>query len=697
MGMMWVAFAFVPIACGICRLRRQLFRGWDRLEGGLAEVVMGIATVLLTSEVLGAVGLFRLAVVVPTFAVVGGAIWLSSGRAAPRHTASVESLARVELPSTPRWQVMVAGAVVAVVTGSWASRVHLSFRNGMTAPDAMWYHLPAAATFVQSGRFLPIKFFDSDPTTAFYPHNSEVFHALGMMFFGSDIASIVINMGWFTLALAAAWSIGRQFGVAPVTTIAIALILGTPGMVSTQAGQPLTDVVALAMLLSAFALLIHRIDLPRGRAQDLVVAAAGGFAIGTKYTFVGPIAALCVCQVITTQHGKRLGRVAIVAVGTAATGAFWFARNLFAIGNPLPSAKVRIGPYSLPSLTGVFDASTTTVSKYVFFGESWKKFFIPGFRASWGPVWLVIPLVLAIAVVISLFPRRQLGAARLAAVLAIVTFVMWLFTPQVLGAGRSLFYFGVNVRYLLPAVCFASIATAVALTRWRALLVVLLALAAAMTQADPTSWPDHLPWGVIQDRASGTDARFGLVVAAIVSLVWLGRVMRPDNKLIGSGRRLAVGSAAVILIALIPIRAQYLRSRYLHFNAIIQPAFNWARSVHNTRIAVSPQSFLQLQYPLYGPDLSNTVQLLSIRNGNHLGPPTTCSQWIDLLRAGKYDYVFLYSLGGKLASSDQFGAWTLRIAGVKAVVRRNVVAPDGATSVTVFVYRLPELIPAETC
>src|SRR5205085_3461046 len=59
----------------------------------------------------------------------------------------------------------------------WSSDVCSSDLSARTSRpetvDTLWYHLPQAARFVQTGSILHLHYFDNDPVTAFYPSRSE--------------------------------------------------------------------------------------------------------------------------------------------------------------------------------------------------------------------------------------------------------------------------------------------------------------------------------------------------------------------------------------------------------------------------------------------------------------------------------------------------------------------------------------------
>ena len=64
-----------------------------------------------------------------------------------------------------------------------------SLAAGMDRADTLWYHMPLAAKFVQTGSLGDIFFFDPIFFASFYPANSEVLHAVPILAFERDIIS----------------------------------------------------------------------------------------------------------------------------------------------------------------------------------------------------------------------------------------------------------------------------------------------------------------------------------------------------------------------------------------------------------------------------------------------------------------------------------------------------------------------------
>ncbi len=288
----------------------------------------------------------------------------------------------------------------------------------------------------------------------FYPANSELLHAVGILFMGNDLLSPLINLGWMALTLLAAWCIGRPFGVAPVAVTAVALLLGTPGLVATQPGGGYTDVVGLALFLMSIAILVST-DGTGGihqMAGIAIAALAAGLAFGTKFTLVGPVAALTVgCLRRVLPGAAASGAVAYgwdwwpspADIGTCGIG--W--RSAI----PLPSLS-HLGPITLPSPP--ITSPNTTFGHYLFSARLWRRFFIPGLRSSFGPAWVAIVAAAALGLALVIFSRRN-NLWKMVAAVGAVSVVVFIYTPQFLGLPGAPFYFVYNLRYVTPALSWA--------------------------------------------------------------------------------------------------------------------------------------------------------------------------------------------------------------------------------------------------
>ncbi|HKT82613.1 MAG TPA: hypothetical protein VJQ84_02120, partial [Solirubrobacterales bacterium] len=171
----------------------------------------------------------------------------------------------------------------------------------MTGFDSTWYHGPFAGGFFQSGDTWNLHLIAPQFLAWFYPANSEVLHALGMVGFGRDILSPLLNLGWFVGCLVAAWCIGRPYRVAPWSMALAAIALSVPAL-HDQAGEARNDLVGIFCLLAAVAIALaqgERSSYPANRTvfalgHVAVVGLAAGLAAGTKLNFLLPAAVLVV-------------------------------------------------------------------------------------------------------------------------------------------------------------------------------------------------------------------------------------------------------------------------------------------------------------------------------------------------------------------------------------------------------------------
>ena len=479
----FLAATLVPLVLAAVQFRRVALPGWSGPPARVAEAVVAIGLMTLVAQALGAVGLLERVPLVVLSLVVGiGAGWALRRRAPGPPQ---------KLPAPPPDPLAVALALgaAALVCGAWVARVEASLDGGMIGVDTLWYHLPAAARFAQEGSIAHVHFFDGEPVTAYYPANSSLLHAVGMVLTKRDLLSPVMNLGWLALALVSAWSIGRPRGRGPEAVLASAVLLGTPTIVTTQPGEAYTDVVGVALLLAAGALIVNA---DGRRAAFALAAVAAGVGLGAKFTMVAPALALTLGVVLLAPRGRRLAYAASFGLITLAFGGYWYARNLFAVGNPLPAADLSLGPLTLPSPE--IGTPTYTVAQYLFDGRVWDDYFLPGLDFAFGPAWWAM-LALAVAGMLLALVRGPTRAHRLLGLVALLTAGSFVFTPQFLGVDGAPVFFRFNLRYVSPALVLGLVLLplAPALNREvprRALALVLGAVLVA-AQVDSGIWPSR--------------------------------------------------------------------------------------------------------------------------------------------------------------------------------------------------------------
>ena len=116
--------------------------------------------------------------------------------------------------------------------------------------------MPLAAHIAQTGSVTSLLYTDPLYLNWFYPQVSELVHAGGILLYGNDFLSPLLNLAWLGIALFAGWCIGRPYGSGATSLAAVASVMAANLLVSRQPGNANNDVVAIALFLSAVALLV---------------------------------------------------------------------------------------------------------------------------------------------------------------------------------------------------------------------------------------------------------------------------------------------------------------------------------------------------------------------------------------------------------------------------------------------------------
>ena len=259
LGIVGLAALAVPMGLAGARLRRRLLPGWTGAPAILATAVLAVAVLTLLLQLLGAFGILVPAVLIAASLIVGLGLWFG-----PWLRAEETPDAVAEMPPIPPIQTILALLAATFVAAHWATGLQDVWGRGMLTFDTLWYHGPFAARIADAGSVWGMHFTDPLYLNWFYPQNSELLHAAGIVLSGRDLFSPLVNFGWLGVALLAAWCIGRPYGVAPLSLTAVAIAMDTGPMVPREAGTPATDTAPVALLLAAAAILITAWAPPKG-------------------------------------------------------------------------------------------------------------------------------------------------------------------------------------------------------------------------------------------------------------------------------------------------------------------------------------------------------------------------------------------------------------------------------------------------
>ena len=661
-GSVELAAVLAALAFGALSVRALLLPGWRGAPARLVELVLAASALVVVSELLGVVGLYKEAAIVIALIVVGLAAALGASAIARRRPIS-PAPAPPAPPSSPI-AIAVAIIAVAVVAAAWAVPTLTTIGGGMTRSDTLWYHMPLAVRWAQTSHIGPIFFFDPIYFASFYPANSELFHALGILVYNRDVVSPLLNDGWLALSFLAAWCIGRPYGVGPQALIGASIALGAEMLVGYEAGEALNDITGVAFTLAGAAILVNARAAAAERARSLpltavaVAALATGIAAGVKLSFLPVAAVLTVGVIVLTGRGAR-GRTALAwLVPLAATGGFWYLRNLIVVGNPVPYIH-HLGPITLPGPVRDFSLRPGySVSHYWHDTSVWSHWFFPGLHSTLGLLWPVV-LIALVGVGLYALVRRGDPILRVLGAVAGLTAVAYLFTPlTAAGVQGEPIAFTWNLRYLAPALALG-LALLPCLPALRATpgrrTAVLVALAVLLGFALGSLREWHV------GHLKGAIA-IGAIVLALGAGVWLASRHLARLRPIGAAAIAAVAVAAAA-VGGYAYQRHYLDRRYADTGSAqdLNRALAWVRDVRGARIALGGIRGVFTQYAFSGDALDNRVQWLGRRVADdgyaRIG---TCSSWRRAVNAGHFDVVittFDPYLPGTLRDSPE-GRWT---------------------------------------
>jgi hypothetical protein len=611
------------LGLGAYYVRALIVPGWTGALGRLAEVTLGLSALIVVSELLGLLNLFEEVPLVLACALLGlGAAWWARGRAVPPGEVH-------ESPAVRPSPLMLAVAVfaAAVVVMHWAEASQESLDVGMYYQDTTWYHMSFAGRFAQTGEVGALHFTDPLKLTAwFYPQNSELLHAVGMVAMDTDMLSPLVNLGWLALALLAAWCIGRPYAVGAATVLGAAVILDSEMMVGSQAGNAPNDVAGLFFLLAVIAFLVngaataradpelaaraltHAVRLPRagprrpgnggpgfppeadeaqlgaavvedvpvagdprvlagiGPGALLLAGLAAGLGIGTKITL---LATMGVLTLGIAYLGGREGwwrALSYWVGGMLITAGFWYGRNLVTALNPFPQIE-KLGPIDLPGPDqgGFYPREPHKLSEYYNDPHIWNDWFFPVLKERLGPLWPAILAIAAFALVFALIK----GGSRLMRVLAItgvVAGIAYAFTPLTASGGLGQpTGFDANLRYVAPTLLIAFVLLPlVPAMRHRPWPWILIGLSGLLVLQGAFLVDAGNPFGLTVPR-SWDFGHHGASLVTVLLLIGVPAVIVAAGRIGARGWQLGgFGLAALIVTVILgnSQREQYLDNRY---------------------------------------------------------------------------------------------------------------------------------------
>ncbi len=588
------------------RLRSRLLPGWDGGAARLIEVLAAVALVTWLAEALGTFGLLYPGTLLAAALVLAGALalWLPVPAARPQREA---------LPGEDPWLLLAMAAVVAIVVFTWAVTTKHALDRGIFNFDSLWYHMPFANSIAQSHSTTGMDHVETVFTNWFYPQNSELLHAVGILLVGRDTLSLFLNFGWLAVGFLAAWVIGRPYGRGAHAVVAAAIIFGCHTLVVRDPGAAKNDIAAAVLVLAGIAVLVHAWSRDRDRFVGWPLAFAGlaiGLGAGTRVTVLAMAAALSLAVIVLAPAGRRGTAALWWFVPALLGGGYWYLRNLIVAGNPIPEVE-KLGPISLPHPERLQEGRPDfDIVHYATDTGVWRHYFAPGLHDAFGPLWPLVILA-AVAAAIWAIARGRDAMLRWVGGVALFGLLAYLFTPlSAAGADGEPVGFGINIRYVIPALLAGIVL--VPLPRFldprprRYALMVLLVVAFFLTDRPDESLHDPA-------RAFALLAVVLLVAIPAALLFARGRGVAAAPLLAGAG-----ALALLVVVLGYPAQRHYLEGRFANSGAPdtqipgmdLDSSYRWARGVKDARIGLVGTTAGFAGYGFYGTDLSNHVVYL---------------------------------------------------------------------------------------
>lgn len=708
-GVLQIAVICGAVWYGSWWLRRWIVPEFSGALARLAELTIAFAYLTIALQLIGSVGLLKevwitvSCVLVPL--VGAGLAW----KFAPR------DVEQIEAPAVPRWAFLVAVGVASWCVAEWAFPTQLSLDQGMFGGDTTWYHMPAAARFIQDASTVPLHFTDALRLAVwFYPQNSELMHGALMGLMDSDWLSPIFNMLPLGVALLACWCVGRPYAVGPATLVAGAVLLSAGVMIETQPGEGRNDIVCFAFLIAFVAFLIngHQRHAPKSGAVEekpdptaplldkgplILAGIAAGLAISMKVSMLAPVGVILIGMIFISGRARWLTTTLCLGVPMLVVGGYWYVRAmLYTGGNPVPA--VGWGPLHLPQpdQMPLDPRPRFSVAHYITDPGIYRWWFFPRLDDAFGVLFPLILVMLAAASIWLVIKSRN-KIVRVISAAALITAVVYVFTPLT-AAGQEFQPRGffTNTRYLLPGLLLAAVMLPLIRQlrepedRAKKVLIFLTAVYAITVLTSPKWYPSFLPGAMFLTL---------MIVWAPVGLSWL-----KDNGRI-SRNMIVVSVAAIAVIAAIWGRGEqvgYAEKHYTRTTLFLQEggpqeAFEFTRNLKNKRIALAGSGEIFFgQYGFYGVDRSNHVQYIGQE-----GPNGTyrlidnCREFVNKVNEGNYDYIITSEYTQDSPGSDFWypvHAWIEDDPAVKLVVAEEDITPQPD-----FVYKITGKLDPDRC
>jgi len=326
--------------------------------------------------------------------------------------------------------------------------------------DAVTYHAPKAAMWVQSGGPIAL---EAPGGWGFYRHyfgGGEILYAWAMLVFSGDFAVGLVDASVWLLLGVALYALAQELGVRARHRLAgVVYLLALPGMrLAVGAGYVDLTLTLASVLAVLFSVRFSRV---RDAGSLLLAAMSLGVAAGVKLTVAPAAALLWLLLAGVLWRDRRAGLGGVLAAGTLAAAAVcvpWLAWNALYTGYPLSPMDLEIGGLRLGESTDALAWYFDRPRVHPYLLERELAALARVFPAPWTPsrhlsVLSLVPLLLFLPAGLRL-ARKRPGAA-LAILAVVLPLLAFAYSPG-FSFVRQYQRWG---RFVLPVLCLVVVTT----------------------------------------------------------------------------------------------------------------------------------------------------------------------------------------------------------------------------------------------
>jgi hypothetical protein len=558
------------------------------------------------------------------------------------------------VPNGDRFSQLLGAVTLIAFTACVLYTLRIFYSTPVLHVDALSFHLPGVARWIQSGSIWENDEFLARFPTGAYPNNGDIMFLAAVLPWRNDAFVRLVDAPYLALLGVAMYALARELDVPRAIAVLFAtMVLSIRAISSFALVQLDPDVILLATFVCGTVFLLRYLKSPR-RSELVLAGIALGLAFGTKWYGLAVVAVLLGAWAVVKWISSR--RLKTVALETAAAGGLvllfggvWLIRNWITTGDPFYPGRVL---FFKPPVDLYLKLYGYSIASRVGQWHSWTHYILPDLRVAIGGPGIV--LLLGVPLTLWLLLRRGDGSrlplalrrmpesgVLILTVSAIIAAIIYFFTPATAQGPKSAPFPGLvggNSRTLMPALVLMGPALAWTATRLRLWPGRVLQVAAAAAVVDGLEQTFSLQLsGLIKFTIE-------VVVVLVIATVLVRRSRSWSHQL---RQAAALGCAVVLALGGVALgehaQRHFNHYRYNGLDAAVDWVLDNAPAGHRIGIAgdwtggVLESPIL----PAFGPRFRNEVTYIGRMNVGTLIEYSKEQNFLAAVRRGHYDILLV--------------------------------------------------------